>query len=244
MNRIAQLVAVGAIGAVALYAVGAARDVSAHASFVSANPMDKQVLTSAPDAVTMTFTENLASSPGSFISVSVNGDSAATGGSTVSASNTKSMSLPLKPGLPNGKYSVFWKTTSADDGGVTFGRFSFFVGQPDATDLANTAAASAIAVPDAATDLALSAGGTLTVKLAAGCNLVALTFPDGTSAETVAAAIAPAGTVAIWRYDAAAAKYAGYSNLAGAQNDLKTVAHLDAVWICLGAAATLTEPAA
>jgi copper transport protein len=240
LKSIARLLAVAAVLA-ATVAVGAAR-VSAHASLVSSNPTDKQVLAGEPATISMTFTDNLAAAPGSFITVSTGGKDANTSPSAIGATDTKTMTIALKAGLGNGTYSVFWKTTSADDGGVTFGHFSFFVGQPDAATLSSTAAGAAVAVPDAATDRAQSAGGTMDVKLAAGCNLVALTFDDATPAATVAAAVAPAGAVTIYRYDATAGKYAGYSSAASGASDLKTVDHLDAVWICTGGAATLTEP--
>jgi len=240
LRTIARVLAMAAVVAAAL-AAGAAR-VSAHAGLVSSNPADKQVLSSEPATVSMTFSEDLAAAPGSFITVSTGGNDASSSPSAISAADTKTMTLALKAGLGNGTYSVFWKTTSADDGGVTFGRYSFFVGQPDAATLSSTAAGAAVAVPDAATDMAQSAGGTMTVKLVAGCTPVALTFDDDTAATEVAGAIAPAGAVTIWRYDPVAGTYAGYSTAAGGPTDLKAVNHLDAVWICTSGAATLTEP--
>jgi hypothetical protein len=98
-------------------------------------------------------------------------------------------------------------------------------------------------VPDAATDIALSAGGTQDITLATGCSMVASTFADGTPAATLAAAIAPATSVVVYRYDATTGHYASYSNATGG-TDALTLNHLDAIWVCVGTAATLTEPAA
>src|SRR5579883_3462821 len=174
-RRTAQLAT--AVTLIAIATLGLHSRASAHASFVSSSPSDKQVLTTAPAAVSITFAENLAPAPGSFITVSTGGESAASADSSISTSDTKTMSIALKSDSGNGKYNVFWKSTSADDGGVTFGSFLFLVGQPTAADLANTPGGASVAVPDEATDMAQTAGGTTTVKLAAGCNMVALTFP-------------------------------------------------------------------
>ena len=242
MRRPALILALAAVAAAAAFGVRAGHG-SAHASLVSSNPTDKQVLASEPAAISMTFGQNLAAAPGSFIYVSSGGKDVSAGDAQISATDTKTMTIPLKPGQANGTFSVFWKSTSADDGGVTFGRFSFFVGQPDPTTLSNQQAGAAVAVPDDATDMAVSAAGTQMVKLAAGCNMVASTFADGTPAATLAAAIAPTTSVAIYRFDAALGQYASYSN-AGSGSGALTLNHLDAVWVCIGAAATLTEPAA
>jgi methionine-rich copper-binding protein CopC len=239
MDRVIRGLIIALCGVWGAFAVAA--PLSAHASLMSANPTDKQVLMAEPSTVTMTFTENLVPSPGSFIYVSTAGNDASAGASAISASDTKTMTLPLKPGLGNGTYGVFWKSTSADDGGVTFGRMTFFVGTPAASDVAVVPAAASVAVPDEATDMAVSPGGMASVKLAAGCNMVALTFDDNTPAATVAAAVTPTGTVTISRYDPTAGRYLSYST-AGGTNDLKTVNHLDAVWLCTSGAATLMQP--
>ena len=131
---------------------------SAHAGLVSSNPTDKQVLTTPPTSIAMTFSEDLSPAPGSFIQVTNNGNDVSSGPAAVDANNKKSMSLPLKGNLPAGKYNVFWKSTSADDGGVTFGRMSFFVGQTSAADVATAQPGAAVAVPDAAKSQAISGG--------------------------------------------------------------------------------------
>jgi methionine-rich copper-binding protein CopC len=138
--------------------LGRALITSAHASLVSSNPTDKQVLATAPASVTMTFTDNLSPAPGSFILVTNNGNDVSNGPATINKSDTKSMTLPLKANLPAGQYDVFWKSTSADDGGVTFGRMIFFVGQTSAADVATAQPGAAVAVPDAAKSQAISGG--------------------------------------------------------------------------------------
>ena len=137
-------------------ALGGASRVSAHASYDHSNPSDKQVLAAAPSALTITFVENLVPAPGTFAFVS-NGDMQASASpGTVSATDSRTLVVPLSAGLKAGKYDVFWKSTGADDGGVTFGHFSFFVGSPTPSDVSAAAAGVAVAVPDDATDMALS----------------------------------------------------------------------------------------
>jgi copper transport protein len=242
MRRPAFFLALAAVAAAT--AVGArAGHVSAHASLASSDPADKQVLAADPSSVTLTFKQNLAAAPGSFIYVSTAGNDASGGPAQISASDSKTLSIPLKAGLADGLFSVFWKSTSADDGGVTFGRLSFFVGQPDPATLSDQQAGAAVAVPDAAADMAVSAGGAQDITLAAGCRMVASTFADGTPAATMAAAIAPATSVVVYRYDAAMGQYSAYANAAGGTGAL-VLNHLDAVWLFVGTAATLTEPSA
>jgi hypothetical protein len=77
-----------------------------------------------------------------------------------------------------------------------------------------------------------------TKQLYVGCNNIALTFPDGTASATVTQAVTPAGTLqAMWRHNAPLNKFEGFSPTAPQASDLLTVNFLDAVWLCLGAAA-------
>lgn len=81
-------------------------------------------------------------------------------------------------------------------------------------------------------------------QLYEGCNNIALTFPDGTASEAVAQAVTPAGAVeAMWRHDASAKRFEGFSPAAPEVSDLGVVNFLDAVWICVSgpSALRLTE---
>ena len=148
-----------AIAVVALGLAGAAAHVqraSAHASYASSNPSDKQVLAMAPSQLTITFVSNIVPTPGTFATVTCNGNDAATGRGAPSPSDPTTLVVPLQPNLPNGKCIVFWKSTDADDGGVTFGTFSFFIGNASASDVAAAQPGVSVAVPDDATDDALT----------------------------------------------------------------------------------------
>jgi len=151
MPRVALVIAVGLIGALTSFSRA-----SAHASYDHSSPTDKQVLATSPSQLSITFVSSIVSDPGTFAFVS-NGDTDESAGpSTVSPTDPDTLILPLKPNLPSGKYDVFWKSTDADDGGVTFGHFSFFVGNATPSDVAASASAVAVAVPDDATDKALT----------------------------------------------------------------------------------------
>lgn len=132
--------------------------VSAHADLVSSTPSDKQVLPTAPTTVSLTFTDNLKPAPGSFIEVTNGGKDATTGAASISKTDTKTLTIPLQSNLAAGQYFVFWKSTSADDGGVSFGRFSFFVGTPAPSDVATAEAGVAVEIPDEAKNDALTGG--------------------------------------------------------------------------------------
>ena len=80
------------------------------------------------------------------------------------------------------------------------------------------------------------------VALSGGCNNVPLTFSDDTPVGEVVAAITPASAVAaIWKFDSAAQRFAAYSPLPGAPNDLTVVKRLDAVFICMREPGTLAR---
>jgi hypothetical protein len=82
------------------------------------------------------------------------------------------------------------------------------------------------------------------VDLVQGCNPIAATWADGTAIATVAGAVAPAEALdAIWKFDPATATWQGFSPSApAAVNDLTSVKRLDALFICVNAAATVARP--
>ena len=84
-----------------------------------------------------------------------------------------------------------------------------------------------------------------TVALAAGCNPIASTWPDGTPVQTIVGAASPGGVVeSLWRFDPAAVLWRGFSPAAPAGvSDLASVNQLDAVFVCVSAAGSLSRPA-
>ena len=82
------------------------------------------------------------------------------------------------------------------------------------------------------------------VALVEGCNPVASTWPDGTTADTAADKVAPAEALdAIWKFDPASGAWQGFSPTApAAVSDLASIDMLDAIFICVNAPATWSRP--
>jgi hypothetical protein len=82
------------------------------------------------------------------------------------------------------------------------------------------------------------------VDLVAGCNPIAATWADGTAIATVAGAVGPAGALeAIWKFAPATGAWQGFSPSVPAEvNDLTSVNRLDAIFVCVNAAATIGRP--
>jgi hypothetical protein len=89
----------------------------------------------------------------------------------------------------------------------------------------------------------LPSGRSESVPLATACNNVVLTWPTGTPAQEVAAAVTPAvGLVAIWRFDANTRAFEAFSPLSPRASDLTTVNRLDAVFVCMRQPGLLARP--
>ena len=70
-----------------------------------------------------------------------------------------------------------------------------------------------------------------TVNLGTGCNMVTLTFTDGTDATTVAGAVLPTEALdTIWRLDNSTGSFQAFTPTAPAASDLQSVELLDAVF--------------
>lgn len=91
-------------------------------------------------------------------------------------------------------------------------------------------------------------GGLRSITLSAGCNNVASTYPDGTTGQTLASGISPStGVAAVWRFDNTSQTYKSvYFPALGAGGpppvDVSALSRFDAIWICVTAPATLSEP--
>jgi hypothetical protein len=94
-------------------------------------------------------------------------------------------------------------------------------------------------------DVSLSSTPNLETKdLVEGCNPFASTWPDATKIDTVAGAVTPADALgAIWSFDPAAKSWMGFSPTAPPDvNNLAKVNRLDAIFICVSAAAKVSRP--
>ncbi len=79
------------------------------------------------------------------------------------------------------------------------------------------------------------------MDLAAVCNPVTVTYPDGTTVQTLAAAISPADILgAMWAFDAGL--WRGYAPQYPEASDLATARFLDVVFLCVNAPGTFVRP--
>ena len=101
--------------------------VDAHALLVSANPAPNTAVANSPASLTLTFTE----SPDPKLSIvhvlDSSGAERSAGGVTAIPGKPDELMVPLAP-LPDGVYTVSWRTVSSVDGHVAAGSYAFSVG--------------------------------------------------------------------------------------------------------------------
>lgn len=138
-RRAWHLVLAALVTAVAVV-VGGSSPASAHASLLSSDPADGAVLESAPEAVTMQFSESVAVQSDGVRVLDADGERVDAG--TTEASGV-TITAPIEGTLPDGGYVVAWRAVSAD-GHPIRGAFAFSVGEAAAvsTDVADDAFAA------------------------------------------------------------------------------------------------------
>lgn len=123
---------VGTILATLLF-IPTAPQAAAHAALESSMPESGVVLADAPSAITVRFTERLERSYSRLQLFDSQGDEVS--GTTLRPGDDEyTMALELPPDLPNGTYSVLWRTLSNDDGHTAQNYFAFTIGSD--TDVA------------------------------------------------------------------------------------------------------------
>jgi copper transport protein len=125
VRRIRLALAVTAIACLWLGAIATAA--FAHASLESSDPSNGELLDRAPDHLTLTFTEPPDLSLTTVGVLDASGAPMPTGPSELAPGSNREIRVRLDP-LPDGVYTVTWRTVSATDGHVTAGAFSFGVG--------------------------------------------------------------------------------------------------------------------
>ncbi|MFF3908124.1 copper resistance CopC/CopD family protein [Streptomyces sp. NPDC001848] len=103
---------------------------SAHAALLGSDPAQGVVVDKAPTQVTLTFSEQVAFSDGSLRVLDPRGQRVDTGKPANLSGTT--YGVQMRPGLPNGTYTVTYQVVSADSHPVS-GAFTFSVGAPSAT---------------------------------------------------------------------------------------------------------------
>ncbi|MEW2065858.1 copper resistance protein CopC [Streptomyces sp. NPDC007346] len=110
---------------------------SAHAALTGSDPQDGAVVATAPEQVTLSFSEAIAVGDGSIRVLDPSGKRADTGAEpgNLSDDSTVRYGVDLLPGLPEGTYTVAWQAISADSHPIS-GAFTFSIGAPSETTVA------------------------------------------------------------------------------------------------------------
>ena len=122
VRRSALLVAL--LGGLLLTGVGTAGPASAHATLVTTNPAEGARLETAPDLVTLEFSESVSLGAGYARVVTADNERVDTGAATV---DDGVLTIPLRGDLPDDGYLVTYRVVSADSHPIS-GAFSFVVG--------------------------------------------------------------------------------------------------------------------
>ncbi len=81
------------------------------------------------------------------------------------------------------------------------------------------------------------------VNLSPGCNMITLTFPDGTDASTLTTAVSPPSALqTAWRLDNSTGSFQAFTPQAPQASDLSSLNLLDPLFICVDAAASISMP--
>ncbi|MYD51603.1 MAG: c-type cytochrome [Dehalococcoidia bacterium] len=122
----------GAVLALALVAVilSQPESASAHANLADADPAPNSVLDTAPSRITIWFTEPLEPSFSSIEVLDSEGSRVDNDDSEVDTSNLTVMYVTLEDDLPNGTYTVAWRSLSTVDGHTIRGTFFYSIGEP------------------------------------------------------------------------------------------------------------------
>ena len=105
----------------------AATTAFAHASLESSDPSNGELLETAPDRISLTFTEPPDLSLTTIGVLDDTGTAMPTGAPELAPDSEREVRVRLDP-VPDGVYTVTWRTVSATDGHVTASAFSFGVG--------------------------------------------------------------------------------------------------------------------
>ena len=118
---------VGALVAVGLWLAVMPGIASAHAYLVKTSPTASGVLNAAPRQVSLTYDEAVEPRFAIISVTNVDGHQETTGPVRRSAANPDTLVVPLRPGLPEGWYLIYWRAISVD-GHPVQGAFTYAVG--------------------------------------------------------------------------------------------------------------------
>ncbi|MFI0816913.1 copper resistance protein CopC [Streptomyces sp. NPDC021098] len=107
---------------------------SAHAALTSTSPGEGAVVKSAPQEVTLTFTEGVLLGRDAVRVLDPKGKRVDSGKAAHVGGKSSTASVALRSGLPDGTYTVAWKAVSEDSHPVS-GAFTFSIGAPSKTSV-------------------------------------------------------------------------------------------------------------
>ncbi|WP_316521982.1 FixH family protein [Kitasatospora brasiliensis] len=128
----------GVLGALLALMLAGAGPASAHATLDSTDPRQNSVVATAPQAVTLTFSESVSLSGDSVRVLDPAGKPVDTGNPAHADGKGNTARVGLKGGLANGTYTVAWRAVS-DDSHPVGGAFTFSIGAPSDTSVSATA---------------------------------------------------------------------------------------------------------
>ncbi|MFJ8626459.1 FixH family protein [Kitasatospora sp. NPDC093550] len=128
----------GVLGALLALMLAGAVPASAHATLESTDPRQNSVVATAPQAVTLTFSESVSLSGDSVRVLDPAGKAVDTGDPAHADGKGNTARVGLKGGLANGTYTVAWRAVS-DDSHPVGGAFTFSIGAPSDTSVSATA---------------------------------------------------------------------------------------------------------
>ncbi|MFI9156544.1 FixH family protein [Kitasatospora aureofaciens] len=135
-RRVAGLI--GVLGALLALMLADAGPASAHATLDSTDPAQNSVVATAPQAVTLTFSETVSLSGDSVRVLDPAGKPVDTGHPAHADGKGDTARVGLNSGLANGTYTVAWRAVSEDSHPVG-GAFTFSIGTPSDTSVSTTA---------------------------------------------------------------------------------------------------------
>jgi copper transport protein len=130
-----RLLLIAVVGSVSLLSVSGVA--GAHANLVSSAPANGETLQTAPDAVTLTFTEAPEPSLSSIRLLDASGTAVAEAPPSTVDGDRLSLTVPLSH-LEHGVYTVSWRAVSRVDGHATAGAFAFGVGETPSADVTHS----------------------------------------------------------------------------------------------------------
>ncbi|MFG2845720.1 FixH family protein [Kitasatospora sp. NPDC048296] len=130
--------ALGTLGVLLALMLAGAGPASAHATLDSTDPRQNSVVATAPQAVTLTFSETVSLSSDSVRVLDPAGKAVDAGNPAHADGQGNTARVALNSGLANGTYTVAWRAVSEDSHPVG-GAFTFSIGAPSDTSVSATA---------------------------------------------------------------------------------------------------------